>query len=185
MRIACLGWGSLVWNPGRLPVLDTWHGDGPELPLEFARQSRDGRMTLVVVPRLPTVPTLWAATGVQSLEDAKIALAAREGIPAKNIHRDIGFCNGRLWSNHEEGKSIAAWAASKGIDAVVWTALPPQFDKIRGRVPSVDEVVSYLRGLDGEMRSLAEQYVRLAPPQIRTPYRTAIEQSLKWDAVKS
>jgi hypothetical protein len=48
MTIGCLGWGSLIRDQGKLPVRGTWQGDGPELPVEFARQSTNGRVTLVV-----------------------------------------------------------------------------------------------------------------------------------------
>ncbi len=46
MAIVCLGWGSLVWKPCVLRCKGDWHGYGPELPLEFARVLRDGRLTL-------------------------------------------------------------------------------------------------------------------------------------------
>jgi hypothetical protein len=45
MRIACVGWGSLVWDPRDLPVKGAWRPDGPRLPIEFARQSDNGRLT--------------------------------------------------------------------------------------------------------------------------------------------
>jgi 1-acyl-sn-glycerol-3-phosphate acyltransferase len=50
MRIAVLGWGSLIWSPGNLKIDREWHEDGPFLPIEFARVSQDGRLTLVLFP---------------------------------------------------------------------------------------------------------------------------------------
>ena len=57
MKIACIGWGSLVWSPGVLRCKGEWQLDGPFLPLEFARTSKDGRLTLVLSKRGLTA--LW------------------------------------------------------------------------------------------------------------------------------
>ena len=62
MKIAILGWGSLIWLPKDLKF-DTnsgWKENGPVLPIEFARISKDGRLTLVITPNGTEVPTLYA-----------------------------------------------------------------------------------------------------------------------------
>lgn len=177
--IACLGWGSLVWNPDGLPLKTPWHKDGPTLPVEFARQSNNGRITLVTCAGAPPVPVLWAEMDAANKTAAIDALAAREGIPAKNIERHVG-----VWRPDEKplgpiADTVGEWAAPLGLAAVVWTALPPKFGGVE-RKPSVQEVVDYLSGLTGERRILAEEYIRRTPRQVRTRYRTAIEHSLGW-----
>ena len=49
MKVAIIGYGSLVRNLKDLPVeMDIFNENGPELPLEFSRISKDGRLTLVI-----------------------------------------------------------------------------------------------------------------------------------------
>jgi hypothetical protein len=48
MKIACIGWGSLIWDNGNLDSKGDWQNDGPMIPVEFARQSKNGRITLVI-----------------------------------------------------------------------------------------------------------------------------------------
>ncbi len=61
MKIAYLGWGSLIWDPGMLPISGDWKPGGPVLPIEFSRISDNGRLTLVIddVNGVP-IETLYA-----------------------------------------------------------------------------------------------------------------------------
>jgi hypothetical protein len=182
--IACLGWGSLVWDPRELPVQREWFKDGPLVRVEFLRQSRDGRMTLVPDSSASVVCALWAVMYPTNLDEAKEALRKREDIPESNATKHI-----RAWSKGDAAPSLLVdlprWAESRGIDSVVWTGLPPKFNSVNGRMPTVEEVVTYLSGLTGKMRNNAERYIRLAPPQIDTPYRRQIEAALQWTPLSS
>lgn len=179
MTIVCLGWGSLIWCQKALPVVGDWSPDGPALPVEFARESNDKRITLVICDGTPAVTTLWAALDVQNLAEAKKALAVREEIKDHNIQYSVGFWSPDSQSNGPGADIVAAWSAGREIDGVVWTALKPKFGT-SPRMPSESEVVAYLRGLEDVERKVAEEYVRLTPRQIVTPYRRAIEAALGW-----
>ena len=179
--IACLGWGSLVWDPRELPIQREWFRDGPMMRVEFARLSQDGRITLVLEPNALPVRSLWAVMDATTLESARGALASREGILEKNEGKHIGS-----WSVGEAALDVMphvdAWANAHGIHHVIWTALPPKFSGI-DREPSATQVVSYLDQLVGAQRDAAEKYVRRAPRQIDTAYRRHIESKLHWTPI--
>lgn len=96
--IACLGWGSLVWDSRELPIQRVWCEDGPFIYVEFARQSNDGRITLVLEQSATPVRSLWAVMDATDIASAIKALRIREGIPEKNEARDVGV--GYLGSPH-------------------------------------------------------------------------------------
>lgn len=180
MRIACLGWGSLVWKPSRLPIEGPWQTDGPMLPVEFTRHSSGDRITLVLVEGFDPVQTLWNMMRVSDLQSAKRELAARENILTHHIDRRTGFWTATGHSGGLGSSQIAAWSMEKGFEGVVWTALPPRFHDADGRIPSAEEVVSFLKSLEQEQQERAEEYVRKAPRQIDTKYRCIIEKELGW-----
>mgnify|MGYP003575943493 CR=1 FL=1 len=172
MKIACIGWGSLVWDPGVLRCAGAWRSDGPELPIEFARTSKNGRLTLVITPSAQTVPTLWTEVDYALPEDAQSALAAREGSP---IHA-IGLWPGPAPRYAVGADQIVSWAVAQNIGAVVWTALRPKFGGEDGRAPeSAAAAIAYLRGLDSETLPKALAYIKSAPSQVQTGFRAALE----------
>jgi len=87
MKIACLGWGSLIWNPGSLLIRREWFNDGPLLPIEYSRISNDGRLTLVITENVKPIRTLWALMATEDLAEAKKSLKEREGCKYES---DIG-----------------------------------------------------------------------------------------------
>ncbi len=172
MKIACIGWGSLIWNPGVLRVAGEWHTDGPALPVEFARVSRDGRLTLVLTPGAKPVETLWCELDYGSADAARAALAGREGCA---VHA-IGLWPGSPPRHRVGAEAIELWARQVGIDVVVWTALGPRFNGDDGRAPATaDDAVRYVAGLGEGARATALAYVRRAPAQVQTVTRAAIE----------
>lgn len=179
MKIACLGWGSLTWDPQDLPIQRRWFEDGPLLPIEFARQSRGDRITLVIVPGVRDVRSLWTPMIVSDLDTAKLELAEREGIKHQDIPKYIGYVSSTGSSNGQSAGIIGRWASHLGLDAVVWTNLPPRFQN-EVRVPTVEEVLSFLQDLPSEARQGAEKYIRKTPRQIDTAYRRRIEAELNW-----
>jgi hypothetical protein len=179
MQIACLGWGSLVWDPGSLPIQGNWQCDGPFLPLEFARQPSDDRITIVIADVPDQVQSLWALLTSRSVDAARQALARRESISG-NIESAIGYWINNGKSGHDKVAAIGQWGADKALDAVVWVVLKPGFRETRGIMPTETEVVDFLRSLRGDRSEVAKRYICNAPAQINTRYRRRIEKELGW-----
>ncbi len=185
MHIAILGWGSLLWDPQRLRVDGGWHADGPQLPLELARISQDGRLTLVLYPGAPPLTTYWALSTAVTVAEARENLRVREG----TVERFIAALPARADSATSDEAAvmpiIEPWRRRSQLDAVVWTALPPNFedDEHSGRPLTAENAIRYLLGLPSDQRRKAEEYIRRAPAQIQTPIRQAIEQRLGWRPV--
>ena len=177
-RIACLGWGSLIWDPRELPIQREWFADGPFIQVEFVRQSDNGRVTLVLEGSATPSRSLWAVMDHTEIDAAREALRKREGI-SRDRSTDIG-----AWSRGEDSPKLIfdlpEWAASHGLEGVVWTALPSKFHGKEKCNPTITQVLEYLGNLTGATRDAAERYIRCAPRQIDTPYRRRIEAVLHW-----
>lgn len=163
-----------------MPVQGEWNNDGPMLPIEFARQSNNGRITLVIVPDKISFSSYWTLLEVKDSYEAKEALRAREEIPTKNIDTDIGMWNDELNAESEIEIAIAKWAISKSLSSVVWTALPPKFNGENNFIPTKEDVVKYLENLSPYKKEKAKEYIVKAPKTISTEYRIYIEDQLGW-----
>jgi hypothetical protein len=182
MKIAILGWGSLIWDTGSLLITgDGWRLGGPKLPLEFSRisSSRKGALTLVIDEnRGELAPARYAMSQRDSLDDAIEDLRSREGCPQGRI----GFvCSHQREKERSKVPGIAdkvrEWAEAHKFDAVIWTNLPPNFDCQLDRESWLDKAVEYLDNLRGEGLEKAREYVRKAPPEVDTPLRRRLAEN--------
>jgi beta-lactamase superfamily II metal-dependent hydrolase len=178
MKIGCIGWGSLIWDPRDLLIDKQWHENGPQLPVEFLRKSNDGRLTLVLCENFPLVQTLWSAMITDDIDKAVESLKVREeciGIRPIGVLRKIDPLPENAISS-----IIHAWLQTQELDAVIWTNLGPKFNDINGRIPTIDEAVEYLANLPESKKKLAEKYIRRTPMGVSTQYRSRFEKTLGW-----
>ena len=181
MKIAILAWGSLIWSPRTLKVLGPWDHNGPAIPLEFSRISLDGRLTLVIDETHGTSQTTWSIqSGYEDLNSTISNLQERERMPNPNpvgfLDLNTGRLSDRARNHHPTAcNTIAQWASRQQFDAVIWTALGPNFQQRSGKVFSTMAAIDYLRKLEGEKKIDTLAYIRSCLPQIRTPLRDAVD----------
>lgn len=173
MRIAILGWGSLIWDPRGLPRTSNWEKGGPELPIEFSRMSQDDRLTLVIDQiNGARVPTRFAVSPRRDIADAICDLCAREGTVIGNIgYLNLTTSDNRCRLQAELG-NIQKWVTLNRFDAVIWTDLPPKWEK--NTAFSIERAVEYLKSLRGDKEERAREYIVKAPCEIDTPLRAEL-----------
>lgn len=161
---------------------------GPWLPVEFARKSADGRLTLVLYGN-HLVSTFWTMSRHNNIDDACENLRQREGNAAPgDIHYTTGgglrTCHGAAPNSGTPDVSAAVetWLCARSeIDAAVWTGLPARGFTGLSHQALTREALAYATGLTGEVASRAEEYVRRAPATVHTPVRAALERApLRW-----
>jgi hypothetical protein len=179
MRIAIIGWGSLIWDPRDLPREGTWQDDGPELKIEFKRISKDARLTLVIDSAAESlVKTKYVLSPRTCLDDAAEDLRSREGTSRKRI----GWVNvtdnttsGDQYGDQIDVHSIiTCWCKKKRFDGAVWTALRPNFEKELEKPSTINEALCYLGKLPKNVRAEALRYIENAPDCVQTPFRKAV-----------
>jgi hypothetical protein len=180
-KIACIGWGSLLWKPGPVTLATPWRPGGPDLPLEFLRDSDDSdELALVISEDAAPMPTFHALMATGDIDEAREQLRQRE-----KIARERPDWVGAVPAGIETRGSarVAAWLATQPFDAAIWTAVPPKFDNVNGRAPTAAQALALLSALEGDARAHAEQYVRRIPAAIMTAYRKRFEEQLGWTAI--
>lgn len=187
MEIAVIGWGSLIWCPGSLRIKARWHSDGPRLPLEFARISADGRLTLVIHDGSRRQTTYWALSLFCDLRSARENLKTREGTDLRYIHSltSDGQKDGDIRSDVSD--LILKWLKCHPIlDAVVWTGLPSNWVCKRNRRFTPKDALQYVKDLErarddtNETYERAREYIANAPSQIQTVARRLISRDRGW-----
>ncbi|NDD91347.1 hypothetical protein EBZ37_04610 [bacterium] len=172
MKIAILGWGSLIWDQRDLLTQGVWQKGGPVLPIEFSRISSDGRLTLVIDEKngVP-VQTRFAQSGSETLNQAIEDLRKREGT-SKSM---IGVVSRTIVNAKAGSDSIKAWDVEHKWDGVIWTGLPSNFEDIKNVPFTIENGLTYLRSLAGEKKAKAREYIDRAPEEVVTPLRRALE----------
>lgn len=180
--IAVLTWGALSWDPRELPLVyedpeypeRAWQAGGPELPIEFSRVTVDCRLIPVIDPvnGVP-VPTLWARSRRNDLNAAIDDLMKVEGARNRKL---VGFVDTkdnkhRCLAHTAMAEPVKAWAREHGLDCVIWSELPPNFQNHSGRPFSLDAAVKYLGELPKALVEQARTYVDRAPAAVDTPLR--------------
>ncbi len=177
MRIGIIGWGSLIWDPRELPREGVWQDGGPVLPVEFSRISQDCRLTLVIdYENADAVETKYVTSPRVHLDDAIEDVRRRESTTKQNI----GFVDrrhtrdsGQLHEGHRRAcNDIRQWLNRSDFDAVVWTALNPNFRIETGDEFSVPQAIGYLQRLPQSSRERALRYITNAP--LDTPLRRGL-----------
>jgi len=183
MKIAVLGWGSLLWDPRDLQLAAEFKLGGPSLPIEFCRVSKNHRLTLIIDEGFGTLCETYAApSAYDTLEEAVENLRLREGMSGT---ADVGFVevstqqrSPAATQRHPHAlETITDWTLHAGYDAAIWTALDYNFEKQTGEPFSVTAAMRFLTKLeqeDPEAFARALEYINRAPAATQTPVREAV-----------
>ncbi len=189
MRIAILGYGSLIWDLDTLSphVQGRWHmGAGPRLPVEFARISPKRKRALALVIHQP-VPapsaTCYILSSRKNLAAARTDLALRE----RTDEAHIGWARADGSSAGHSGlceDAVTDWLKTRDhIDAAIWTDLDSNFEAELAKPFSHVAARDYLQSLPPASLEQAWRYITFAPSQTDTPFRRYLAQDPWWRGV--
>jgi hypothetical protein len=183
MKIAILGWGSLLWEPKDLQLAAPFALTGPNLPIEFCRISKDHRLTLIIDETYGTLCQTYAATSAHTeLTDAVENLRLREAMSGA---QDVGYVeiatqerSAAATERHPHAGPSRQWSQRHaGYDAAIWTALDSHFERHTREPFSVNAAMRFLEDLeqnDPDAFARALEYIRRAPAATQTPVRETV-----------
>ena len=190
MKIAIIGYGSLIWDLDDLApkVAGDWQmGTGPAMSVEFSRVSPKRKHALALVIE-DGIDDFSATSFIDSkrsrLDEAKDDLAARERTHLGHIgwatrSGDANSCNDGV------AASAVAWLDETGHDAAVWTDLNGNFHDHTGEPFSHHRALAYLQNLAHDSLLEAWRYITYAPAQTNTPFRRFLAQQPWWTALSA
>lgn len=173
MNIEIISWGSLVSDPRTLKVFG-WNNDGPVIPIEFTRVSRDGRLTPVINENVGgLVQTYHAHSRFNNLRQAIDNFIEREnieenriGIIEPSINRISECCR----RHNSTTQIILNWGRQTEYDAILYCALGTRFKDVLDLDYTVENALSYLEELDQTTKLNAIRYLLNIPEQTLTPF---------------
>ncbi len=177
MKIAVIAWGSLIWDPRTLACkFENWKTDGPTLPIEFSRISKDGRITLVIDEEHGTnIQTYWNTLSFTNLQEAKENLRFRE----KTEEKCISEVEASTTTNDPMLKEIQKWLQENELDAAIWTGIPSNWNAKRSPGYTRDEITKYLKeSKDTPVWEKLKNYIIKAPKQTQTNMRSFLESEI-------
>lgn len=184
MRIAIIGYGSLIWDLENLApfVTGNWQmGSGPAMPVEFSRISpkRKKALVLVIDETLDhQCKTCVINSNRDNVEQAIQDLAARERCGQEMIGY-VSIC-GKF---HKPLDCAADWLENSGYDAVVWTALPGNFENELQMTFTHQNGQDYLKMLSSDALEEAWRYIEFAPEVTDTPFRRFLAGDPFWQSL--
>jgi len=166
--------------------------DGPKLPIEFARISKDARLTLVIHSGSGDQPVYWAISKLGILDEARRNLKERENTKLADIHCLTTEGKAAEGVSAQIKARLRAWLAERQeIRAAIWTALPSNWHEKRGCALSPEDAVRYLRELENEKSGAAarfdgaREHIRNTPSQMQTCVRVELHRRGWQDAKHS
>ena len=184
MRIAIVGYGSLIWDLENLEpfVSGQWSlGSGPKIPVEFSRISPKRKKALVLV--IDHSLKHQCATNIikssrPNIDDAINDLAARERCKPDMI----GYLD-KSGSTYKSFTDVEDWLEKSTYDGVIWTALPYNYELETGEKFSHESGVKYLQTLNADALAEAWRYIEFAPEVTDTPFRRFLQHNEFWQSL--